>query len=113
MELHRSSTQYFDLRKMLKELQKKAKPKINTNLDEAKRLAAIEKKQKEAKQLMMDKVKTNLLEKVKTKMTQQQSETESNLDASVVISTPMRNKSDICAESPTLQQSFTLDLNPD
>lgn len=42
VELHRSSTQYFDLRKMLKELQKKAKPKIDTNLDEAKRLAAID-----------------------------------------------------------------------
>ena len=44
---------------MLKQLQKKAKPRIDTNLDEAKRLAAIEKKQKEQK--MMEKVKEDLL----------------------------------------------------
>ena len=105
---------------MLKQLQKKAKPRIDTNLDEAKRLAAIEKKQKEQK--MMEKVKADLLEKVKNKMQKQESEKGSFIDESVILSTPQRlDKSEICpayhadhadpADSPTLKQSFRLEFN--
>ena len=77
-EYHRSSTgtQFFDLRKMLRELQRRARPKVDTNLDEAKRLAAIDieiKKQKEQEEQKLkesedSKKKQNLIDKVKTKM---------------------------------------------
>lgn len=57
---------------MLRELQKKARPKIDTNLDEAKRLAAMDLELKKQKESDEAKKKGNFGERTRTKIPQQQ-----------------------------------------
>ena len=57
---------------MLRELQKKARPKIDTNLGEAKRLAAMDLELKKQKESDEAKKKFNFVERTRTKIPQQQ-----------------------------------------